>query len=768
MSVYNNVFLVHKYTKGVVDPDILKEYKPGEDFIVYNKNDNDLTPIKVYIPKTPLDITKIDGYGLPASEQMFNRFKMPERLKDLPDIIYNSFTNKTDRDRGVSIKHMWDYIKDNKDSFQEELLFMKKMWHYRLYGYTFFNNGVPTQITGTHFLYLNAWHLDDGLPKYIDRDRMFFWFKWFCKTDTTTFTRFETKKGVRVGAPEDNGEYIMRDTGKRVCFGFNYPKHRREGATYKSQASGFDEVSIGHNLRAGTTSMTGQKASDTFSIHTVNPLKKMWFFFKPYSQSGDDPKNEIIFSPSGISSKSGGGAAVVDTGLGSIIDYSTTSAATFYDSIKLAFWHDDEVGKTVEYPVDHRHSVFKQCLVVDGGSNIIGLNIKTSTVGEMEKRGGAAFFNIINDSHWEIRDEVLGQTPSGNYNLFIPASFGMIVDKHGNSDVELAEKTLKSKYEYYEAQGTTEAMEQLNELKRLYPLVFRDCFRKSSTKTGFDQVVLNNVSLELRLNPKTIKGNFEWVGGVKFGRVYFDVCENGRWELSFIPKVEDTNQFFVVDGIKRPKNHRKFITSSDAFKFAHNKNGSKGALSTFMRRDIAIDGDNKDVSMWKTHRFVSDYLYRHSIDELFCEDALKECIYWGSMLFPEHNIDIVENYFIKHNFGGYLLYQTNPDGTNFDYPGFFTSNNIKGSLKEKLFGLVKNYISLHGKKEKHNRIIDQWSEIEGIDDMNSYDLFTSSSGCLLGDSVMGGIDSPYVPGETSEEQTDLGGVYDDFIDLIES
>lgn len=63
---------------------------------------------------------------------------------------------------------------DKSYSHPKLVEFINECWLYRLGGFWFYNNGVPTYITGKYWFYLNCIHLDTGLPRYREMDRQFF------------------------------------------------------------------------------------------------------------------------------------------------------------------------------------------------------------------------------------------------------------------------------------------------------------------------------------------------------------------------------------------------------------------------------------------------------------------------------------------------------------------------------------------------------------------------------------------------------------------
>jgi len=119
-------------------------------------------------------------------------------------------------------------------------------------------------------MYNSWWNLDIGLPEYRHRDRLFFLFARYCSTTTTAtfFWRiFDDDGGVQYFSTEtealrycgqnnilrqpENGIWEI-DYGRRTCLGFNYPKHRREGATYKGSLINYEikPEETGFNMEA--------------------------------------------------------------------------------------------------------------------------------------------------------------------------------------------------------------------------------------------------------------------------------------------------------------------------------------------------------------------------------------------------------------------------------------------------------------------------------------------------------------------------------------
>jgi hypothetical protein len=103
------------------------------------------------------------------------------------------------------IKSVFDWNK-YPDKFKENWYdFIDAEFKYREEGFSFYNNGVPTYITGTHYMYLQWSKIDVGAPDFRESNRVFFIFWEACKADNR-------------------------------CYGMCYLKNRRSGFSFMSSA----------------------------------------------------------------------------------------------------------------------------------------------------------------------------------------------------------------------------------------------------------------------------------------------------------------------------------------------------------------------------------------------------------------------------------------------------------------------------------------------------------------------------------------------------
>ena len=785
-SYFETIIIEEKHKAAFVDQKILDQYVPADKSIKFNEEDSVLLTIEVNLPPCP-DIKTIDGYGLPARKQFFRRQAYPLRLKKLErecenlDILYKQLSLR------------------EKD-YEEELEWIRQQWDRRQNGYWFFLNGKPTYIDGWHYFYLNFWKIDIGYPQYRERDRYYFLFARFCYTDTTAyygcrvhvgthwryFDSLETArleyKGIKDLIIEQGSYYI--DFGRRICYGFNYPKHRREGATYKSVCIIYCIISENKNFHGGIQSMDEISAKKAFK-KLVSSWKKVPFFFKPIYDGSTDPESKMVFDVPAKRIGSKGSIVNIESGLESFIDYATTADRGFYDGDKLHVGYRDEEGKTVNEDVDARWDVIKKAL--SQGDNIIGFSPGTTTVGELTKKGGAAYKRLCDRSMWHQRDEA-GQTKSGLYNLFIPSHFCHegFIDIFGNSisddpkESDLwripnpkrdasgklmgSKRYLKIQLDKQLLSNHPKAMERYEEEMRLNPPNFSASFIAAGGATGLNLIIITKRIQEIEFDNTIVRrGNLAWAGNVRDSQVVWMDDDFGRWLYSGSMDSHDKNrrysQVMIEDGKQKvvyfPENPEPIMICGDPYKFrkTEGKRQSDGSITAFRRRDVTVDTDDKPIHDWLTHRFILTYSFRHLDPYDYAEDYLMTCVWLGGMAYPEINIPLLWDYLVSRGYSGYLSYDKLPDGSYKKTPGF----NSTGASQQKVFGKVQEYIENHGHRERHLNFLKQCKEIRGIEELTDYDVFLAAGGNLMG------LDSDYyknIARITNQKNTiSLGNVF---------
>lgn len=706
-----------------VDPNILAGYKMADKYLWVNTDDRDMTAIRIDLP-TPPEPDTIDGFGLPTNKQFWKPPEMPRRLKEL-------------QKKFETIDEVWTELEKNKVAYKKEIKFIKRQWYYRLHGYWFYNNGKPTYIDGWHYFYIAWWKIDVGLPKYRSRDRKFFLFARKIFEETTTFLNLDDKgNAVR---NEKTGYFDMIQTGGRVFYGFNYPKHRREGATYKAECINYELISRTVGAWGGIQSQNETQGRKCFVKHLVSPWKKLPFFFRPNYEGSTSPKKEMSFAPPPRRLSSKGALLTSDIGLESMINFDNADPGA-YDGDKLYFHHDDEVGKLKKgLSCWNRHLVVKECLVM--GSVIVGFTIKTSTVGEMERGGGRMFKHQCMMSNYFSRTPN-GQTRSGLATLFIPAYDGLegFIDKHGDSVIDAPTKEQAKfigrnigakEYLFNRRKGYIDAgdYEGLSEEIRLYPMSFTECFRTASKSSGFNMQKLETFIDNLRFSREhpLVKGDFRWVGGLRDTRVEFVASKNGKFIVSHQLNDDESNKKYWDEILEswKPGNTSWGVAGGDPFKF----NKTEGNRKSDGGGAVVRKGKIKDGDFSMRRKFVCTYSNRIGSKKDYAEDMLMMCVYYGVQMFPEINVDLLWEYFEERGYAMFLLYRVDPKT--------FEQNKTPGAntgekIKQEIFTEWMNFIEYEAEEETHIEILEECRDIAGPEEMTDYDLFTAGGYALLG------------------------------------
>ena len=691
----------------------------------YHLGDPDLVPFSIPLPNPPEE-RFIDYYNLPKDEQYWRPPSLPRRLRELQK------SNK-------SIKAINDFLRKNQGEYAMEIEFVRREWERRNNGYWLYINGVATWMPGWHYFYCGYWELDVGLPRYLDRDRKFFVFADYAYKTTKTI---------------DGKEYE-----RRVCMGFNYPKHRREGATYRAAEINYEINSKRFNSHGGIQSMDGKSGKRTFREKYVQPWKRLPFFFKPLYSGTTDPKEQMVFDVPAQHITKEGSIAVPEVGLQSFIDFADSASRSWYDGDKLHFYHDDETGKTKEEDVYIRQQVVSKCLTQDQRINIHGFYISTSTVGQMASGGGRNYYDLCQDSWQHDYDPITGQTKTGLWNLFMPAYEGnmMFIDKFGNSIVDDPDEETVSNWAqpikgldgtYIGSKTYLDGMfssmltgmearevERYNEELRQSPTKWRNCWGGAGSGNGLNIIKIGVRLEDLRMMPNAMRTvNMAWKDGV----VVLVDDPNGRYNVSLILPPEETNRKVMRsvetdEGLQNwwyPEVRGRFTASADPYKFrkvnAHRE--SKGGGCVYWERDFNLDPPDKPMQQWESGRFVCTYLHRPATPEEYIDDMLKMCVYYGADMFPEINIPTVWDHFVVSGYGGYLKYEKDSVGRWMKTPGWYNS----GNKPQALWNVVQSYIEMNCHREMHSDFLSQCFTIRGVDELTDYDLFTACGGALLG------------------------------------
>lgn len=499
-------------------------------------------------------------------------------------------------------------------------------------GHWFMNNGVPTYITGAHYMYLQWTSIDVGYPDFREANRIFFIFWEACKADER-------------------------------CFGISYLKIRRSGFSFMGSSECVNTGTLAKDSRVGVLSKTGADAKKMFTDKVVPIANRLPFFFKPVQDGMDKPKTELAFRvPASKITKKNMHEVGNDEmmGLDTTIDWKNTDDNS-YDGEKLLLLVHDESGKWIKpNNILNNWRVTKTCLRL--GSRIIGKCMMGSTSNALNK-GGSNFKKLYEDSNVEKRNDN-GQTLSGMYSLFIPMEYNMegFIDRFGHpvfhkpSEPVLGVDNQKIKngaIDYWEAEVSSlkNDPDALNEFYRQFPRTESHAFRDESKSSLFNLTKIYqqlDYSDSLVKEHYTTRGSFRWKDGVKDTKVVFYPDKRGRFNISWTPKLGLQNRWVEKHGVRYPGNEHMGSFGCDSYDISGvvGGGGSNGALHgmTKFHMDEA-----------PTNEFFLEYVARPQTAEIFFEEVLMACVFYGMPILIENNKPRLLYHFKNRGYRGFCM-----------------------------------------------------------------------------------------------------------------
>ena len=528
------------------------------------------------------------------SEQYWERQDIPKELSKIQSIFQWNEKPKEFKDRWV------DYIEQEFDCREQ--------------GFWFMNKGVKTYITGSHYMYLQWSSIDVGYPDFREANRIYWIFWEACKADQRSF-------------------------------GMIYLKIRRSGFSFMSSSECINIGTLARDSRIGILSKTGADAKKMFTDKVVPINSRLPFFFKPVMDGMDKPKTELAFRvpASKITKKNmyESDSSEID-GLDTTIDWKNTEDNS-YDGEKLLFLAHDESGKWTK-PVNIKENwrVTKTCLRL--GSKIIGKCMMGSTSNALSK-GGQNFKDIYEESNVKVRN-ANGQTKSGLYAIFIPMEWNMegFIDIYGHPVFRKPEASIKGvdgglikngAIDYWEAEvdSLKNDADALNEFYRQFPRTESHAFRDESKQALFN---LTKIYQQIDYNDSMIKehyltrGMFSWKDGIKDTQVIWTPDPRGRFNVSWFPPKHFQNNIHVRNGIKYPGNEHIGSFGCDSYDISavvggRGSNGSLHGMTKFHMDDAPVN------------EFFLEYVARPQTAEIFFEEVLMACVFYGMPILVENN-----------------------------------------------------------------------------------------------------------------------------------
>ena len=696
---------LYKVLKNHIKPKVLKRMNRYKKWEYGYNEDHDI----VVISKTGEigEIYEIQNLkiALPAAQNV-HKFKENKWTKfEYPKILKKIKTVFDWREYPDDFKEKYyDYI-DNEFTRREE-------------GFWYINKDVPTYITGTHYMYLQWSKIDVGNPDFREANRIFFIFWAACVSDTR-------------------------------CYGMSYLKNRRSGFSFMASGECVNMATISTDARFGILSKSGADAKKMFTDKVVPISVNYPFFFKPIQDGMDRPKTELAyrvpaskFTRRSITSSD---KAEDLAGLDTTIDWKNTGDNA-YDGEKLKLLVHDESGKW-ERPnnILNNWRVTKTTLRL--GSRIIGKCMMGSTSNALDK-GGRNFKKLYDDSDVNKRN-ANGQTRSGLYSLFIPMEWNYegYIDSYGFPVFETPKNKTYGPHgvlikigvlEYWqnEVEGLKEDQDGLNEFYRQFPRTTKHAFRDESKMSLFNLTkIYQQIDYNEDVNNKILvtTGSFSWQNGIKDSRVLFLPNNSGRFKISWVPPIELQNKVIIKNGIKYPGNEHCGCFGCDSYDISgtvdkRGSNGSLHGLTKFSMEDVP-------PSM-----FFLEYIARPQTAEIFFEDVLMACVFYGMPILAENNKPRLLYHFKRRGYRGFAM--NRPDKiwnklsiTEKEIGGIpNSSEDIKQAHAAAIESYIESHVGLldsgHG-DVYFQRTLEDWAQFD-INNRTKHDASISSGLALMG------------------------------------
>jgi hypothetical protein len=571
-------------------------YNDQYDMVVISKTGEigeilNISGLYIALPKAPKECKK---RSTSKSEQYWEREPLPNQLSRIQSIFqWNEMLSE--------FKNKWvDYI--------------EKEFDHRESGFWFMNDGVQTYITGSHYMYLQWSSIDIGYPDFREANRIYWIFWEACRADSRSF-------------------------------GMIYLKIRRSGFSFMASSECVNMGTLARDARIGILSKTGADAKKMFTDKVVPINSRLPFFFKPIMDGMDKPKTELSYRipASKITKKNMyDSESEMIEGLDTSVDWKNTDDNS-YDGEKLLLLAHDESAKWLKpNNIKENWRVTKTCLRL--GSKIIGKCMMGSTSNALSK-GGQNYKDIFEESLVTNRN-ANGQTKSGLYALFIPMEWNMegFIDKYGmpvfrkpDTPVlgvdNLMIKNGAIDYWENEVDSLRNDSDALNEFYRQFPRTTSHAFRDESKQSLFN---LTKIYQQIDYNESLIKehyttrGTFHWRDGEKDTKVIFTPDKKGRFIVSWTPAKYLQNNCQTRNGMKYPGNEHMGSFGCDSYDISAvvGGRGSNGALHGLTKFHM----DEAPVN-----EFFLEYIARPQTAEIFFEEVLMACVFYGMPILIENN-----------------------------------------------------------------------------------------------------------------------------------
>jgi hypothetical protein len=189
--------------------------------------------------------------------------------------------------------------------------------------------------------------------------------------------------------------------------------------------------------------------------------------------------------------------------------------------------------------------------------------------------------------------------------------------------------------EYWEAEvdSLKSDPDALNEFYRQFPRTQSHAFRDESKQALFN---LTKIYQQIDYNDSMIKdqyltrGSFSWKDGIKDTKVIWTPDPRGRFNISWVLPKHLQNNVHIRNGIKYPGNEHIGSFGCDSYDISaviggRGSNGALHGMTKFHMENIPVN------------EFFLEYIARPQTAEIFFEEVLMACVFYGMPILVENN-----------------------------------------------------------------------------------------------------------------------------------
>lgn len=232
----------------------------------------------------------------------------------------------------------------------------------------------------------------------------------------------------------------------------------------------------------------------------------------------------------------------------------------------------------------------------------------------------------------------------------------------------------------------------------------------------------------------TTRGDFIWKNGIQDSEVIWIPNNKGKWEICWVPDEDKRNLIETKYNKKRPGNSINLVAGCDPYDHDTTTDGRRSNAACHVYHKFTMD-ENAPCE-----QFVCEYIFRPPKAEIFYEDMIKQCVFYGCQILIENNKIGIIKYFERRGYYEYLM--DRPESTHTDFSKKQQTKGIPGTgvavinaQAEAVATYIYDHVGLKpdtGEIGKcyFNRLLDDWSRFD-INNRTKFDATISSSLALL-------------------------------------